>query len=41
MKLLSQLEDVLSATPFPRRLEGKISLGIAQGMGPEAHQLVE
>ena len=32
MKLLNQLLEVLSATPLPRRLDGKISLGIAHGL---------
>ena len=31
MKLLSQLEHVDSATPLARKLEAKISEGIAQG----------
>lgn len=34
MKLFSQFEQVLNATPLARRLEGKISDGIAQGTGP-------
>ena len=32
MKLLSQFDEVLNATPFPRRLDGNISLGIAHGL---------
>ena len=31
MKLLSQFEQVDSATPFARKLEGNTSLGIAHG----------
>lgn len=33
MKLLNQLEHVDRATPFARRLDGKISEGIAHGTG--------
>lgn len=31
MKLLNQFEQVDSATPFARRLEGNTSLGMAHG----------
>lgn len=34
MKLLSQLEQVDSATPFARKDEGNTSAGIAHGTGP-------
>ena len=34
MKLLPQLDMVPNAQPFARRLLGKISAGMAQGMGP-------
>ena len=34
MKLFSQLEHVDRATPLARSEDGKISDGIAQGMGP-------
>ena len=33
MKLFNQLEHVDSATPLARKLEAKISEGIAQGCG--------
>lgn len=32
MKLFSQFDAVLSAIPLARRLDGKISAGIAQGL---------
>lgn len=35
MKLKSQLLTVLHATPLARRLEGKSSEGMDQGMGPQ------
>ena len=35
IKLFNQFEHVDSATPFARRLDGKISEGIAQGTGPQ------
>jgi hypothetical protein len=34
MKLFSQLDIVEYAIPFARSEEGKISAGIAQGIGP-------
>lgn len=35
MKFESQLTHVDRATPFARRLDGKISLGYAHGTGPQ------
>lgn len=35
MKLLPQLDIVLKAQPFARREDGKISAGIAHGVGPQ------